>query len=42
MLWMGDRWMIVSVSVVVMRKKKKKKRREMHRCEGGMGELGRR
>jgi hypothetical protein len=33
---MGDRWMIVSVSVVVMRKKKKKKkRREMHRCEGG-------
>jgi hypothetical protein len=31
---MGDRWMIVSVSVVVMRKKKKK-RREMHRCEGG-------
>jgi hypothetical protein len=37
---MGDKWMVVSVSVVVMRKKKKK-RREMHRCEGVDG-LGRR
>lgn len=41
MLWMSDKWMVVSVSGVMIWKKEEEeeKRREMHREGGWMGRV---